>query len=153
MEIMKFIKKNLFTIIAIIVFLLLVVLLIQVKNIFFPDEGSAIYGNRLEGIEKVKINDSKKKKIKEAVTSDGIASKATVRISGKIIDVNIVVNMEASYDSAKGIANKVLENLSDEEKKYYDIQVFINKEEKTDNFPIIGYKHHAKEAFSWTKDR
>lgn len=153
MEIMKFIKKNLLTIIAIGIFLLLILILVQVKNIFFPDEGSALYGNRLEGIEKVKINTSKKKKIVEALTTDGIASNATVRISGKIVDVNITVNMEASTDSAKGLANKVLENLTDEEKKYYDIQVFINKEEKTENFPIIGYKHHAKEGFSWTKDR
>ena len=60
---MDFIKKNKFTIIAVGVFLILVLLLVQVKNIFFPNEGSAIYGNRLEGIESVKITKDKKTKI------------------------------------------------------------------------------------------
>ena len=57
---MSFIRKNKFVIIAIGVFLILVILAFQVVNMFFPEEGKALYGNRLDGIEEVKITDSKK---------------------------------------------------------------------------------------------
>ena len=150
---MDFVKKNKFTILAIIVFLIVVMLLVQVKNIFFPNEGGAIYGNRLEGIENVKLDSSKKNSIIKNITEDGIAKKATVRISGRIIEVIIEVNEETSVDSAKELTNKILDKLSDDEKKYYDIQAFIKKSSDTSDFPIIGYKHHAKEGFSWTKNR
>ena len=150
---MDFVKKNKFTILAVIVFLVVVMLLVQVKNLFFPDEGGAIYGNRLEGIEKVKIDNTTKQSIIKNITNDGIAKKATVRLSGRIIEVVIEVNEETSVDSSKELTKKILDKLSEDEEKYYDIQVFIKKNNNTSNFPIIGYKHHEKEDFSWTKNR
>ena len=60
---MKNLKKNKNTIIAIVAFLLIVLLLVQLKDAFFPDEEHAIYGNRLEGRRNVTISDSKKKSI------------------------------------------------------------------------------------------
>ena len=150
---MEFVKKNKLTVLAIAVFLIVIMLLVQVKNLFFPDEGGAIYGNRLEGIEKVKIDKTTKNSIIKNITSDGIAKKATVRLSGRIIEVIIVVNEEASADSSKELTKKILDKLSEDEEKYYDIQVFIKKDSNTSNFPIIGYKHHEKENFAWTKNR
>ncbi len=46
---MKMIKKNKYTIIAIIIFIVIVILLYQAKQLFFPNEGKAIYGDRLAG--------------------------------------------------------------------------------------------------------
>ena len=63
---------------------------------------------------------------------------------------------EVNRDGAKAAAGKVLENLSKDQKEYYDIQVFISKTGKTEDagqFPIIGYKHHVSEGYTWTKDR
>jgi hypothetical protein len=45
---------------------------------------------------------------------------------------------------------------SDEEKKFYDFQFFVEKTVEAgdkNQFPIIGYKHHASENITWTKDR
>ena len=150
---MDFVKKNKFTIVAIIVFLIFIMVLVQIKNLFFPDEGGAIYGNRLKGIEQVRIDKSKKDSIIKNITSDGIAKKASVRTSGRIIEVIIVVYGEASVDSSKGLTKKVIEKLNKDQKEYYDVQIFIKKDEKSTNFPIIGYKHHSKDGFSWTKNR
>lgn len=149
---MNFVKRNKNTIIALGVFLIVIILLIQVKNIFFPDENTAIYGNRLEGIEKVKISASDKKdKIQESLGDN--ASNITVRESGKIINIILTVNDETSVEDAKNYANKTMESFSDAEKKYYDFQIFIEKKADSDNFPIIGYRHHGKDSFTWTKDR
>ena len=150
---MEFMKKNKFTVVAVVVFLILILLLVQIKNIFFPNEEKAIYGNRLEGSSSVRISDDKKKSIEKNITEDGIAKKASVRVSGRIVEVMIIVEAETSVDVAKELTDKILDKLNKSEEKYYDIQAFINKEEETSNFPIIGYKHHKKKHFAWTKNR
>ena len=50
---MSFLKRNKGTIVVIAIFLVIMLLFVQIKNIFVPNEDSAIYGTRLEGIEKV----------------------------------------------------------------------------------------------------
>ena len=150
---MSFIRKNKFVIIAIGVFLILVILVFQVVSVFFPKEGKALYGNRLEGIEKVEITDSKKEQIENSLKEDSITKEANVSVAGKIIEVIVIVQDDTTIDSAKTLSTKVLNSLNENEKIFYDIQVFIKKDTDANNFPIIGYKHHAKENFSWTKDR
>lgn len=148
---MDFLKKNKFTIIAVIVFLILVLLIAQVTNFLSPGEEKAIYGNRLE--KKVKISETTKKDIKQNLESDGIVTKSSVRISGRIIDIMATVNAETDKNAAKNLTNKVTEKLTKNELKYYDIQLFVKKDTASNDFPIIGYKHHNKDDFSWTKDR
>ena len=46
---MKFIKRNRSIIVSVVVFFILILLCLQVKNILFPNDGLAVYGNRLEG--------------------------------------------------------------------------------------------------------
>ena len=150
---MSFIRKNKFVIIAIGAFLILVILVFQVVSVFFPKEGKALYGNRLEGIEKVEITDSKKEQIENSLKEDSITKEANVSVAGKIIEVIVIVQDDTTIDSAKTLSTKVLNSLNENEKIFYDIQVFIKKNTDANNFPIIGYKHHAKENFSWTKDR
>ena len=150
---MSFIRKNKFVIIAIGVFLILVILALEVVNIFFPKEGKALYGNRLDGIEEVEITDSKKEQIENSLKEDSITKEANASVAGKIIEVIVTVQDEATIDAAKALATKVLNSLEEDEKNFYDIQIFVKKDIDANNFPIIGYKHHAKENFSWTKDR
>ena len=149
----SFIKDNKFTIIAITIFLVIVLLLVQVKNIFFPNGKKAIYGDRLNGIENVQISKTKQSDVIKILKDDASIKNATVRISGKTIEVIITVNDDIDVNTAKGFANKSLEQFSEEQKKFYDFQVFIKKDTEEANFPIIGYKHHKKDNFTFTKDR
>lgn len=148
---MNFVKKNKGTIIAVGIFLIVLIFLIQIKNIFFPNEKKAIYGNRLEGIEEVKITDASKKSVKDALKDT--TSNVNVRTAGRIINITITANNDVSVDTAKSLADKAINEFSAAEKKYYDFQVFIQKSIDSAEFPIIGYKHHTKESFTWTKDR
>ncbi len=150
---MSFIRKNKFVIIAIGVFLILVVLVFQIATMFFPEEGTALYGDRLDGIEEVELSNSKLTKIESNLKSDGAVKEAEVSVAGKIVEVIITVQDDTSVDTAKALNTKVLDSLSDKEKKFYDIQIFVKKDSEATDFPIIGYKHHAKDTFSWTKDR
>lgn len=150
---MSFIRKNKFVIIAIGVFLILVVLGFQIATMFFPEEGTALYGDRLDGIEEVELSNSKLTKIESNLKSDGAVKEADVSVAGKIVEVIITVQDDTSVDTAKALNTKVLDSLSNKEKKIYDIQIFVKKDSEATDFPIIGYKHHAKDTFSWTKDR
>ena len=70
----KFLKKNKYTVIVLVAFIIVVILLAQVVNLFFSSKGAAAYGNRLDGIEKVKIFDFNPliKYAKIAINSDNV---------------------------------------------------------------------------------
>ncbi len=150
---MSFIRKNKFVIIAIAVFLILVIIAFQVVNMFFPEEGKALYGDRLEGIEEVELSDKKLSSMSSAIEDDAAVKEASVSVAGKIVEVIITVQDDTTVDTAKGLNAIVLEQLDDDEKGFYDIQIFVKKDTDAADFPIIGYKHHAKDSFSWTKNR
>ena len=150
---MRFIRKNKFVIIAIAVFLILVIIAFQVVNMFFPEEGKALYGDRLEGIEEVELSDKKLSSMSSAIEDDAAVKEASVSVAGKIVEVIITVQDDTTVDTAKGLNAIVLEQLDDDEKGFYDIQIFVKKDTDAADFPIIGYKHHAKDSFSWTKNR
>ncbi len=150
---MKFIKKNKFTIIAIVCFLILMLLAVQIKNVFFPSDGGAIYGDRLDGIDKVRISKSKLNKIEDKLNENENITEVDTFIKGKILNVIVTINDAVSLEDAKNIPNTVVEQLNGDQKDFYDIQVIINKENESSQFPIIGYKHHSKDNFSFNKDR
>ena len=52
---MSFIRKNKFIILAIGIFLIIIILAFQIVSMFFPKEGTALYGDRLKGIEEVEL--------------------------------------------------------------------------------------------------
>jgi len=147
----KYIKKNVSTIIVIVVAILVLIGILFIKNTFFAGETTAIYGNRLEGQSKVKISDATKKKVKDKLSESSKSVK--IRIAGRIIYITVNAKDEMTLEAAKGLGPSVLEEFSDAEKAYYDIQLLIENDANTTQFPIIGYKHHTKTSFSWTKDR
>lgn len=148
---MNFIKKNSSLIVGILVFVAVLVGIFTIKNILLSDESKVLYGTRLEGKKDVEIKASTKKNVENKLKEN--ASKVSLRIAGRIINISVKVNDETSLDSAKELGNKALEEFSEKEKKYYDFQFLIENDKNTNQFPIIGYKHHTKDNITWTKDR
>lgn len=148
---MKFIKKHTNALVGIGIIALIVIALLLIKKELFFNENTAIYGSRIEGIEKHKISNETKEKVKSSVSDN--TKDVKIRITGRLIYIEMKANDDTSLDAAKGLGNKTLEAFSDVEKKYYDIQVIIENDSNTNQFPIIGYKHHSKDALVWTKDR
>ena len=141
---MKIIRKNKFTIIAIVIFTALVFCLYQAKQLFFPNEGKAIYGDREAIYDQVKAK----------ITENERVESVTLRENGRTINLTITVKNDTSIEDAKATINGMLDLFTDSQKGYYDFQVFIVKTDAAENnFPIIGYKHHNSSEFSWTKDR
>ena len=130
---MKFIKQYKFTIIVVILFIAVMVACFMLFGLFAS---------------------GRKKEISDNVASLNRSSNVSVIVRGRIINVLITCNDDVNLNDAKDLSNKIVEKLSDDEKKLYDIQVFISKNNKEDlSFPIIGYRHHNKDGFSWNADR
>ncbi len=147
----KILKKYRKLIILAIIIILLIIGLFAIKKFFFPSESGVLYGNRLDGRDKVKITEETKNKAKDVFKDR--SSSAKVRIAGRIIYIDVVVNDDVSKDDARGLGNQTLGAFSDQEKSYYDIQILINNKANKEQFPIIGYKHHTRDAITWNKDR
>ena len=149
---MKWFKKNKFTCIAIVIFVVMAIVGYKVIKVFFPDTKSAIYGDRLDG--KVKVEKSVYDAVKAKIAEQEFVKSVKVKENGKTINIEVVVQDSTSHDAAKGLSKLVLEHFTDIQVSYYDFQIFISKESETENdFPIIAYKQHNKSDFSWTKDR
>lgn len=145
---MNFIKRNKNIIIALVIFFVAILLCVQLKNILIPNEGAAVYGNRLDGKMELDkdIEDQVSKKI-------DVAADVKVRVSGRIINITLTVATDVSKTAAKEYAEKTLSAFSTEEKNYYDIQFFLDKDSDAADFPIMGYKIQNAEKITWTKDR
>ena len=148
----KYLKENLKLIVVLLVFIVLVFGFFIAYNAIFVNNQSK-YGDRLDGIENVKITDKIKKEIVDNVGSLQITKSVSVNVSGKTINVVVKVNDDIDVGKAKEVDGKVIEKLSDEAKKFYDIQILISKDTDDAKFPIVGYRHHTKDYVSWTKDR
>lgn len=148
---MKFLKKNISIIVAIVVFVLVVTGLLYFKEVFSADDATAIYGSRLEGREKIEITNERINQVKK--TTKDLSKETTVRIAGRIIEIIVDVKDEVSLKDAKALGTPIVSTFTEEEREYYDIQIFLTSEKDKDHFPAIGYKHHTKDGLTWTKDR
>lgn len=149
---MKWVKKNKLTIIALVVFTLISVVGYKTVKMFFPDVKSAIYGDRLDG--KVAVSKETYETVKEKVKGQEFVKDIKIRENGRTINVDIQVMDSTSIDAAKGLSSLVVEDFNEMQTGYYDFQIFVTKESVDENnFPIIGYKHHNRSEFSWTRNR
>lgn len=151
---MKYIRKNKYTLIAIIILIILVLVGVKVKDIFVPDEGKASYGTRLDGIKDHKISDDLFKNISDKLKENDKVLNVENKIHGKIINLIITVSDDMSILDAKSIANSTISMFTDNELSFYSLQVYVKKnDEKQNNFPIIGYKGTSNTELIFTKDR
>ncbi|MEG1597568.1 MAG: hypothetical protein RR359_04770 [Bacilli bacterium] len=151
---MKFIKKNKFMVLVIVMFIFVVIVGFQVTKLIFPDVRSPQYGNRLDGIDKVKIKETKLDSLKSSLKELDYVTKVITKVSGKTVNIHITVSDITTIENAKKLSEKVLLYFNTPQLKYYDIQLFISKKDlKLNNFPIIGYRHRSSNDFTWSKDR
>lgn len=150
MKFVEFVKKHCFLVIALaIILVVLITGIIVAKNLFFSSKGDN-FGNRLEEIENHQISDLDMTKIKDEVESNEQVISIENNLVGKRLDFILKVRSDVDVIASKSIADKILENLSDDTKSFYDIQIMIiNEDEENQNYPIIGYKHKTKTGFTY----
>ena len=149
---MKFLKNNkkLTIVLTVVLFLLFMFL---IYKILFGGNGNGVYGNRLKGIDNVKISKNTEEKLIKELEAHDEVEKVSYKLKGRIINVILTVNDETSLDRGKEIANEVLNYFDDDEKEYYDFQVFLNSSnDSSETYPKIGYKNNTSEGFVWKQE-
>lgn len=146
-------RHKLLSIICFLAFMVIIFLMYIFFDLFFI--GNNKYGDRLRGINDVKISADTQKDIASELKDVGEVVDASVRIQGKIVYVNITYTRETSLDRAKEIAMSTLDKFDNEEKDFYDIGYFLTQEESKDTeekgFAVTGSKKAKKDNISWIK--
>ncbi len=132
---------------------LLIVFVVVLNFTFFSNNSKAVYGDRLDGIEEVRITDNKLEQIESELNERDEVSSSDASTSGRILNVIITVNDDVSVETARSLTEVIDSAIDDDQRNYYDTQVFIKKNNDDASFPIIGYRHEDKTTYSWTKDR
>lgn len=146
---MEFIKKNkiLVSLLVIAIAFFAAIMIIIFSNLSI---GNNEYGNRLDNIEKYPISDETINEIKTDISSYEKVTSVSYNLEGKLANFILTVDDSLEEETAKNYANKILENLSDDVKSYYDIQVLVDSDNKeSEVYPIIGYKHKTTDMFVW----
>lgn len=150
-KVWNFIYK--YRIVIALVFLLIIGVFgfITVKQYLYPDDKLTVYGNRLDGIDKVKITDDKKNEIIKMIKEKAGIKDAKINIQGKIINVSITASeKENTKEEMQKLCTEILLKFSSEEIKFYDFQFFIKNEDL--NYNMIGYKNKISEEISYSDD-
>ena len=149
---MKFIKKHKILVIFLILLILLVIAGVTLYKTLAPDLHKDTYGNRLDGIDQHQIKWDVVSKLKQDLTEKDFILKVDYHNKGKILNFLVDVNGSVDEATAKSIADLIASAFMEEEKGFYDIQVFItcSEVEESEIYPMIGYKHKSSAVFTWS---
>lgn len=142
-------KNKGFAIIIALGFILFLILLI----IFFQmliGGSSDKYGNRLDGIDKVKISEKTYDGVKKEVEETDLTEEVETRLQGRIVYTTITLKSDTTVDKAKEIASNTLDNYTNSELEYYDFSFFLKWKGEEKDTVITGNKHHNLDTITWT---
>ena len=86
MDIKKMLKNNKYSCLAIGIFIVLIIVGFLLYKLLFPNTGTPIYGNRLDGIEEVNYTKDSLNVIVEKIKEEKVVN-AEINENGKIINV------------------------------------------------------------------
>lgn len=147
----NFILRNRIYIVLVLFVLFGVFVFVTMKAYLDPVDENAVYGNRLEGIESVKITNERKNEVNNFIKEDENVTSSSVDIQGKIVNISIKVgSKDNTIDKMQERGKLIIEKFSKEEIAFYDFQIFIKNEDA--NYNMIGYKNKKNEDVSWVSD-
>ena len=142
-------NKGLATIVGLAIILFIILLIITLELLFCGSSNK--YGDRLDGIDKVRIEDKTYNEVKEEVKNTDLVTDVSIRLQGKIVYTTIVLKDDTSVDKAKEIASNTLDNYRKEELSFYDFSFFLEWKGEEKDTVITVNKHHNLEAITWVK--
>lgn len=148
-KIKKWINKNKGLSILLLLAVIFVIILLIIFIELLVGGSSNKYGNRLEGIDKVKISNETYESVKQEVEETDLVEKVETRLQGKIVYTTIELKDGITVEKAKQLAEKTLDNYSEEELKYYDFSFFLEWKGEEKNTVITGNKHHNLDKITW----
>ncbi len=132
-----------------IILVLIIIILVYVVKLLYPDAGTPVYGNRLDGMEQILISKERKDEVINKLQANEQVTSVEVHTSGKIVNITVEVIDDVDTNLGQQFGNQALESFVDAEKAYYDFQIFISKKTNSSPFPMVGYKNKKSSNISW----
>lgn len=147
-------RNNKVLIILGVILLCCFVAIICVTISFFLGGDKSVYGNRLDEIKDINVEDSFKKEYIDKLKELEMVSNATIDVRGKIIYIMIYFVGDTTLLDAESKAALSLQEFSEEILSHYDI-MFTLVCEKTDNsegFTILGARNATGSGLNWNNN-
>lgn len=151
----KFYQNNrVFVILMSIVLICIIVMAICLISYFYGSKDSSVYGERLDGIDEVKIEESRLSELETELDTSPLIDSSKIIVTGKIIYVKMNFVATAPLVEAQGKALELLGKFSDEEKKFYDFHFTLEqkKNETGNGFIISGAKNVNGTNLVWNNN-
>ncbi len=149
---MEFIKKHKTSLIIATVCLFLIVLAcFAVYRMFYPSNSKSIYGDRLTNAPV--IDNNAIEQIKSSINESGLVT--DVKYEKKVATMRffIYVKSDTDLDDAKELSDIILNFLSQEIIKFYDIEIILTDPEGVNEaYPALGYHSKSADEFSWSSN-
>lgn len=147
------VENRVLFVLFIVVIICLFIMLAVCVNYFFGSSKSS-YGDRLEGIETVRITDEFKNNFLNTMKEDELLKDASLVAKGKIVYISLVFQSNVTLVEAQ---SKALSSLMTFEQQYLDFYDFhyTLKSEKTDTsegFLIMGSKNVNGSGLVWNNN-
>lgn len=150
---MDFIREHKFAMVVLSVLIVIVMFFIVLIRFLMPNYSGDLYGNRLSGISHYTIEDSVIDKLKTELSTHEEVEEVSYNLEGRLVNITITVKDEVERDVAKGYADNVLTYFTDEQRGYYDIQIFLTSSNAdSEKYPIVGYKHKTSAGIVWSNN-
>lgn len=155
-KIKQFYKEHrVFTILMAVVIVCVILIVTVLIQCFYVGNGTDKYGNRLEGIEKYEIAESRQNDFEHNLANNEKVKSVDITVTGKIIYITIQFAENVDLVEAESIALKSLEEFSEEEQSFYDFNFTLkeNSSAKSEGFIISGAKNKNGSGLVWNNNR
>ncbi len=136
-------KKVIITSIVIVSIILLFVFLFGVIKYLMPDTKESVYGDRCKVTQNYPVESDREDKINQFLEKDYKNIKLVkFEVKCNLIDLIVEVDDKLSFSKVKSMGKKLLTVFSEDELKYYDIQLMVRcSNDKSEDYPKIGTHH------------
>lgn len=141
-------RHKILSLICLLAFAVIAIMMYIFFSVFLG--GGDKYGERLNGIEEVKLTKKELKEVEDWVKDTKTVEECSIRVVGKIVYFDIVFNGDTDANGAKSLAGGTLSKFEDKEKAFYDFE-YILSQNKEGGFNITGTKSPKIEGISWIK--
>lgn len=145
-KIKKWIKNNKKKVIMIVTVLVLLILFVCISyaiiSFLMPNTKASVYGNRCEVTRDYPVASDRKDKLEAFVSKQDKMKLVNFEVKCNLIDIIVEVDDSVAVSKIKTMAKSMLEEFSDDEIKYYDIEIMIKSNKSdSDSYPMIGVHH------------
>lgn len=145
-KIKRFVRNNKKQVkIGLLVLLIMIILLVLYKSLFYSSSEKSVYGVRIRDIKEHEFTKEMIKEVESKSSKLEKTSKTEIKIKGRLIKIFVTFTDDATTDDIKARLNDIVSYIEDDVKSYYDIELYsIQTKDNKTSYPVIGYKHKNK---------